>query len=132
MSSFHVFACTIAGLTTLLSLVLLLVPEIIITLFGMEQAVAASVMGRRAAMLFLGYSVMLWSVSNAPHSAARQSILKGIAALMLGLACAGVFEFLRGTATWPIVLASVGESGWAAWALWLLMKFSKVSKTALE
>ena len=80
MSSFRVFACATAGLTTSLSLVLLLAPELIIMLFGMEQAVSASVMGRRASMLFLGYSVMLWSVAHAPHSTARQSMICGIAA----------------------------------------------------
>lgn len=130
MSSFRVFACATAGLTTTLSLVLLLAPELIVMLFGMEQAVAASVLGRRASMLFLGYSVMLWSVLDAPHSAARQSILYGIAVFMLGLACTGVFEFLRGAATWPIVLASAAELGGATWALRLHTRFSKDAKTA--
>lgn len=128
LSSFRVFASTIAGLTTLLFLVLLLAPEFIISLFGMEQAVAASDMGRRAAMLFAGYTAMLWSVSNAPHSAARQSILCGITTMMLGLAFAGVFEFQRGAAKWPIVLASVGETAWAVWAIWLFTKFGKAEK----
>jgi hypothetical protein len=129
MSSFQVFARAMAGLTTVLGAVLLVSPESIITLFGMEQAVAASVLGRRAAMLFAGYAAMLWSVSSAPHSVARQAILRGIATFMCGLACAGVFEFVRGTAkSWLIVAASVVETVWLGWALLLLKKYSKLDK----
>jgi len=125
MFSYRAFSLANGALVFVLFAILLIAPEQIVALFGMEQAVSASVLGRRAAMLFLGYGILSVSSSSAEHSQARQAILLGVGSAMLGLACMGLTEYLRERATWPVLLAMTAEWVFAAWAYGLFLKYRK-------
>ena len=98
----------VIGLT--LCLVLLLTPEVIFMLFGIDENSSAFFIGRRAAMLFLGISVITWAGRNASHSESRQAVCLGLAISMLSLALLGAIEYLRGFAGLGIALAVTTEA----------------------
>ena len=99
--------------TAILSLILffslLFLPEPIFFIFHIPEADSAFFIARRAAMLFLGISVLCWLGRGAANSPSRQSVCMGLAVAMLGLACLGVFEYLRGFAGLGIGLAVITE-----------------------
>ena len=97
-----------------LSLVLLLAPGVIHWLFQIESAEATDVMSRRAAMLFLGLSVMVYGARSAPPSPLRASVALGVTLCMGGLLILGVVEFARGAVGPGIWLAIVVEAFFAA------------------
>jgi len=84
---------------------LLIVPQFNFALFGVPQSETANLIARHASMLFLGLAVIRWSARNAPPSPMR----RGIVVSMVGLACTGTYEFLRGFANWPILLVVATE-----------------------
>jgi len=89
--------------------ILILFPEMLFWLFGIEQSNSALFVGRRMAMLFLGLATLLWVGRNAAHSESRQAISLSIAVSMCGLAGLGVFELLQGHAGPGILLAIFTE-----------------------
>ncbi len=97
------------GISSALFVFLLACPEPIFYLFNVAGNDSAYFISRRAAMLFLGFSVISWLSRNAPPSAARQAISLGIALSMSGLAILGIFEFIRGYAGGGIFLAVSAE-----------------------
>lgn len=109
-----------AGLSAALFVCLLFFPGAIFWLFGMAGGESAVIMSRRASALFLGLAVMCWSARGAEASTVRRAMDAGLAAAMLGLAAAGVFEFSRravGWGVWPAVATEVtlGVSYLRAW-----------------
>ena len=78
-------------------------------LFEVEGNASAYFLARRAAMLFLGYAVMAYTVRNAERSHARQAIILGIGTAMLSLFILGGVELVRGFAGFGILLAMVAE-----------------------
>lgn len=92
-----------------LCVVLLFYPQAIFILFEIEGNNLESFIGRRAAMLFLGISVLTWFSRNAVHSESRQAICLGIATAMISLALLGTIEYLREYAGVGIFLAIVTE-----------------------
>jgi hypothetical protein len=108
----------------LLCLVLIIHPDILFMLFGIEKESAGIFIGRRTAMLFLGLSILTWVARNTAHSTARQAICLSIAISMLGLALLGIFEYLSGTAGIGILLAIVTEVTFALlyFKIWLYYK----------
>ena len=89
--------------------VLLLTPEVLFMLFNIDENSSAFFIGRRAAMLFLGISVLSWVGRNAEHSSSRQSVCLGLSVSMFALAFLGVAEYLRGYAGIGILLAVMTE-----------------------
>lgn len=83
-------------LTGTLFAILLLAPDLIFYLFAVEGGETARLISRRAAMLFLGLSVLSFLGRGAAHSELRQAVCLGLATSMLGLACVSGYEFLRG------------------------------------
>ncbi len=111
--SFSISCKAVAALFVVLFFLLLITPEFIFWLFGVPQSETANLIARRAAMLFLGFSVVSWSARNAPPSPLRTGFSLGIVVSMAGLACTGTYEFLRGFANWPIMLAVATECAFA-------------------
>ena len=111
-------------ITLVLCVILILAPEVIFLIFDVEESNSAFFIGRRAAMLFLGLSVLLWVGRNAPHSESRQAICLGLAVSMFGLAVLGIAEYARDYASLGIFLAVATEIALAAlyFRVWLRHK----------
>lgn len=103
----------VTALFVVLFITLLIMPQFIFWLFGVPQSETADLIARRASMLFLGFAVVGWSARNAPPSPLRSGFSLGIVVMMAGLACTGTYEFLRGFANWPILLAVATECAFA-------------------
>jgi hypothetical protein len=97
------------GVMAALSVTLLLVPGLIHWLFQIDSSTGTDVMSGRAAMLFAGLAVITLQTRNAPAGPQRQSISLGIAVTMGGLACVGLYDFLRGAVGLGIWLAILAE-----------------------
>ena len=110
MIKFKMVSVITAVIALTLCLVLLLTPEVIFLLFSIDENSSAFFIGRRAAMLFLGISVITWVGRNASHSESRQAVCLGLAISMLSLAVLGTIEYLRGFAGFGISLAVITES----------------------
>jgi hypothetical protein len=74
---FKMVSVITAVIALTLCLVLLLKPEVIFMLFSIDENSAAFFVGRRAAMLFLGISVITWVGRNASHSESRLAVCLG-------------------------------------------------------
>ena len=110
MIKFKPLSIFTAVLALTLFLSLLFLPEPIFFIFQIPEADSAFFIARRAAMLFLGIAVLCWLGRGAPNSPLRQSVCMGLAVAMLGLACLGAFEYLRGFAGAGIGLAVITEA----------------------
>ncbi len=77
---------------------------------GVEGTEAAYFISRRAAILMLGISVLMFFARNIPNSQARQAISLSIGVTMLGLALSGGYELNRGFVSSDIIGAIVIES----------------------
>ena len=97
------------GISVILSILLLFLPETIFFLFGVDGNESAYFISRRAAMFFVGYAVISYFSRNAQPSVTRQSISLGIALSMLGFALLGLFEYFRNFAGTGIFLAISAE-----------------------
>ncbi len=102
------------GLTFILFIILLFFPNLIFFIFNIEGAEAALLLSRRAAMLFLGLAVISFLGRDSAHSSLRQVVCLGMMAVMFGLALTGIFEFVRGYASFGILLAVVAEISFGA------------------
>jgi hypothetical protein len=111
--SFENSCKAVTVLFAVLFVLLLATPEFIFWLFSVPQSQTANLIARRAAMLFLGFAVISWSARNAPDSPLRRGYSLGIVVSMVGLASTGTYEFLRGFANWPIMLAAATECAFA-------------------
>ena len=92
-----------------LFIVLLVTPQVIFILFNIQEHESAIFLSRRAAMLFLGLSIIIWASRNSVHSDTRQAICIGAAVSMLALAVLGTIEYLRSFVGLGIFLAVVTE-----------------------
>jgi hypothetical protein len=110
MIKFKIVSVITAVIAFILSMVLILTPELLFILFNIEENSSAFFIGRRAAMLFLGISVFTWVGRNAFHSESRQAICLGLTISMLALAVLGITEYLRGFAGIGILLAVITEA----------------------
>ncbi len=117
MFSYRNLCLALVSLTATLFAVLLIAPQWISLLFGIQGDDASAFISRRAAMLFLGYTAIAATARDAEASPARRAFLLGVAVSMGGLAVLGAAEFARGYAGPGILLAVAGESAFAAWAL---------------
>jgi hypothetical protein len=97
------------GLSVVLSIFLLIFPEVIFFLFGVEGNESAYLISRRAAMFFWGYAAIAYFSRNSQPSECRKSIAFGIALSMLGFAGLMLFEFFRGFAGPGILLPIIVE-----------------------
>ncbi|MDC0609661.1 hypothetical protein OAP63_02920 [Vibrio sp.] len=114
MINFKLLSISTSLIALTLCAVLLLVPEVLFWLFSVEANSSALFMGRRAAMLFLGLSVLSWSMRNVGHSKSRQAVCLCFSVSMFGLVTLGTVEYFRGFAGAGISLAIVTETILAA------------------
>ena len=112
--SYRTISVCAAALCGVLGFSLLVLPVIVYWIFGIMGNDTTDFMSRRAAMLFLGFAIILFQSRNAPNSAIRRSLSLGVWVAMLGLAATGLFEFAIGRAGGGIWLAIVTELAFAA------------------
>ena len=103
--SLSIFSTTLAAA---LFLTLLLMPGLVFWLFHIP-AESAVFLSRRAAVLFLGFAILMWLVRNAENSSTRRAISLGWGTTMTALAILGTFEFIRGFVGPGIFMAAAVE-----------------------
>ena len=77
---------------------------------GLEPSIASLVLARRASMFMLGIAILMFFSRNLPASKTRQIICLSTGVTLLGLACMGTFEFIKGNLNSSIMVAIVIES----------------------
>ncbi len=77
---------------------------------GVQPCESSLIAGRRTSMFMLGISVLMFGSINLPNSRARQTICLAIGITMLGLACMGSYEFIRGSVNSSILTAVTIET----------------------
>jgi len=93
---FRTLSILSTALAAALFLTLLFMPELVFWLFQIPDSESAAFLSRRAAVLFLGYGVLMWLVRNAENSSVRRAICMGWGTAMTALAVLGTIEFIRG------------------------------------
>jgi len=107
--TFRHLSIVTATISAALFLIMLLCPEIMFWLFQIPATESAAFMSRRAAILFLGVSLLSWLIRDTAHCITRQSINISFATMMFGLALLGALEYIRGYAGGGISLAVITE-----------------------
>ncbi len=102
---------------------LLLAPGLIYWIFGLDGNEVSDLIARRAAMMFMGLSAMIFLSRNAEASQQRQNMCLGLAIMMGALAVIGIFEFVRGAVGLGIWLAIITEIAFS-------LAYFKLSKQA--
>lgn len=110
LNPFKILTSLTALLCGYLFYLLCFIPHVFLQDLGIEVSEAAYFVSRRAGMLMLGVSVLMFFSRNIPHSQARQAIILSIAVTMLGLAIASAYEFTRGFVGNAIFGALITES----------------------
>lgn len=111
--SYNLVSKLASALCFVLFLSLLFMPGLIYWVFGISGNDVSDLMARRAAMLFLGITVMTFLSRNAAQSQLRQSVCLGLAVMMAALAVVGIYEFIRNAVSAGIWLAILTEIGFA-------------------
>lgn len=93
----------------IVSLSLILVPDLIYWMFGLVGNPLGDFLALRAAMLFLGLAALCYFGRTAPPSELRSVVAASLCISLAALALAGVYEFMRGYAGPGIWLAIVIE-----------------------
>ena len=107
--------CLIAAIIlSALSITLLFIPGLIFWLFSMSHDLGGAIISRRTAMLFAGLALLAWRARDLERSRATDAIFQAFVVVMAGLACVGLFEYLRGTVGIGIFLAIIVELFFAA------------------
>lgn len=88
-----------------LALTWMLAPNLLLSDWGVEFTPSAGLVGRRAAALYAGIAVMLFSARNAEPSTARSALIKGIVVACFMLAALGLLELEIGNAIPRILIA---------------------------
>jgi len=113
MLSFRNLSLATSLLALTLATILLFAPSFIYWVFGVPQHETGDFLAKRAAMLFLGVTVMSYLLRDTPDQKSRSSFSIGMAVLMAGLAATGLYEFIRGFAGPWILLAILTETAFA-------------------
>ncbi len=96
IQNFRSLSILSAALAAALFLTLLFMPGLVFWLFQIPGSESAAFLSRRAAVLFLGFGILMWLVRNAEGSPMRRAICIGWGTTMVALAILGTLEFLRG------------------------------------
>lgn len=128
--SYKVVSIAASALYSALFLCLLVAPDLIYWLFGIERHTTADLFAKRAAMLFLGLAVLTFLGRNAPHSSLRQAVSVAMATTMAGLMLTGMYEFFFGSAGIGIWSAIGGEALFLGLYLQVTLKNARPPRTA--
>jgi len=106
---FKIMCWVTAVVAVALFVTLLIAPNLIYWLFGLDPHPLGDFMGRRAAMLFAGIGALalMAAPSGAPET--RNTVGLAVCVMMFGLAVLGVFELLMGGVGVGILLAVAAE-----------------------
>jgi hypothetical protein len=77
---------------------------------GLQPSETVSILCRRTSIFMLGISILLFCSKNLPLSNARQYICLSTGITMIGLACMGSYELMRGAVAFSILQAIVIET----------------------
>ena len=88
-----------------LSVIAMFFPELITMLFQIEGNESVFFIGRRASILFLGLSTLLWFQRHSTDTISIQAVCMGMTVLCGGMAMLGLIEYLRGFCGIGIMLA---------------------------
>ena len=95
--SFKFMATVTAIIAASLALMYGLFPGMVYWILGVpDGGEVGDFISRRAATLFLGFAVLLWSVRGEPQSTMRGSLCLAVAVLTGAIAALGLYELLRG------------------------------------
>lgn len=107
--SFRALSTFTSLLCFLLALVWGLMPDWLLSIWGLEYSLAVGVVARRSAVLFAALGVMFYLVRNESPSTTRHALSNGFMVGCWGLAALGFGEWLNGHAGPGILLAVVVE-----------------------
>ena len=107
--SFRALSTFTSLLCFLLALVWGLMPDWLLSIWGLEYSLAVGVVARRSAMLFAALGVMFYLVRNESPSTTRHALSNGFMVGCWGLAALGFGEWLNGHAGPGILLTVVVE-----------------------
>ncbi len=110
MISYRALCWAAAGLQLILFVALLTLPEMILELFAVPSTSSAEFLARRAAVLFLGNTILCFRFAELEAGALRRKICQALALMWLVLAALGLGELLRGFAGLGILPAIVTET----------------------
>lgn len=89
---------------------------------GLEPSATTLVLARRTSMFMLGIAILMLTLRNLPTSKVRQAVCLSVGATMLGLACMGTYELLKGSVNSSILVAIAIESFlWISYAIVAVM-----------
>ena len=107
--SFRTLSTFTATLCFLLALVWGLMPDWLLSIWGLDYSLVVGVVARRSAILFAALGVMFYLVRNESPSTTRHTLSNGFMVGCWGLAALGFGEWLNGHAGPGILLAVVVE-----------------------
>ena len=107
MPAFRTLVAISAGFAFGTSLVLMVAPAVLYFLFDLDGTQSTDVMSRRASVLFLSVSVILWQLRSTEHRATRAGLALGMFVFAVAFATLGLVELARG-AVGPGILVAVG------------------------
>ncbi len=76
---------------------------------GLQPCETALILGRRTSIFMLGIAILMVCSVNLPHSKARQYICLSTGITMMGLACMGSYELIRGSVNLSMLQAIIIE-----------------------
>ena len=103
-----------------LCVTLLFMPDLIFWLFGLEGNALGYLMGKRAAMLFLGLSLMCLMARNTASDEVMRLVALTVGGSMGAMAVLGLFELARGVMGPGVLLAVAVELAFVVlfWRIW--------------
>lgn len=109
-NSYQILSYLTAGLYFYLFVMLLFFPGSFLNDLGIQSTASADFLARRAAMLMLGFAVLVFLGRKVSDSMARQVMAIAISINMAGFAVMGLVEFGRGFTNTGILTAVIIES----------------------
>jgi hypothetical protein len=110
MNFFKIVSIVTSALFIYLFFQLLLNSESFVNDLGLQSGEATSILARRASIFMLGITLLMFGSRNLPHAKARQIICLSTGMTMLGLACMGSYEFIRGAVNSSMLKAIIIET----------------------
>lgn len=107
--SYHHISTISAILSITLCAALLLFPDLIYWVFGIDGDDTSDFISRRAAMLFSALAIIAFFSRAEAHSKMRQIVCASFCVFLAALSVLGAFEFIRGFAGPGIWLAIIVE-----------------------
>ena len=126
MPNYKILSSAAAILALSLSVLLAFTPQFIFWLFSVTGNDASYFISRRAAIMFLGVSILAWFGRNSRDTQLRRAVCLGMGVMMSGLAVLGIGEFIRGYVGPGIFLAVTAEIMFGVSYLYLWKSTSKL------